>query len=123
MPITEIGFSHLLDRTIRTLQQDVTADPSGDNTIVEHIKTAKIDGRPCQMVRITHPQRRDGLQFFSSSMFIDSALSVPVRFEVYDWPESSDQQPPLMAEVTYTNLTLNVNLDDAIFSRANLRGR
>jgi hypothetical protein len=123
MPITEIGFTYLLDRTIRTLQQDVAVDPSGDNTIVEHIKTAKIDGRPCQMVRITHPQRRDGLQFFSSSMFIDSALSVPVRFEVYDWPESPDQQPPLMAEVTYTNLALNANLDDAIFSRANLRGR
>jgi hypothetical protein len=48
---------------------------------------------------------------------------VPVRFEVYDWPESPDQQPPLMAEVTYTNLALNANLDDAIFSRANLRGR
>ena len=27
MPINEIGFSQLLDRTIRTLQQDVTADP------------------------------------------------------------------------------------------------
>ncbi len=123
MPITEIGFSYLLDRTIRTLQQDVAADPSGDNTIVEHITTATIDRRPCKMVRITHPQRRDGLQFFSTSMFIDSALSVPVRFEVYDWPESPDQRPPLMAEVTYTNLTLNANLDDAIFSRANLRGR
>ncbi len=123
MPITEIGFSHLLDRTIRTLQQDVAADPSGDNTIVEHITTARIDGRPCRMVRVTHPQRRDGLEFFSTSMFIDSALSVPVRFEVYDWPESPGQQPPLMAEVTYTNLTLNANLDDAIFSPANLRGR
>ena len=123
MPITEIGFSHLLDRTIRTLQQDVAADPSGDNTIVEHIKTAKINDRPCQMLRITHPLRRDGLQFFSASMSIDSELHVPVRFDVYDWPEAPGQQPPLMAEFTYTNVTLNANLDDANFAPAILRGR
>ena len=122
MPITEIGFSQVLDRTIRTLQQDVAADPRGDNTIVEQITTATINGRPCQMLRITHPRRRDGLQFFSASMAIDSALHVPVRFDVYDWPETPDQQPPLMSEFTYTNVTLNAELDDATFAVARLRG-
>jgi hypothetical protein len=122
MPITEIGFSQVLDRTIRTLQQDVAADPSGDNTIVEHITTATINGRPCQMLRITHPRRRDGLQFFSASMAIDSALHGPVRFDVYDWPETPDQQPPLMSEFTYTNVTLNAELDDTTFAAARLRG-
>ena len=121
MPITEIGFSHLLDRTIRTLQQDLVADPSGDNTIVERITTATINGRPCEMLRITHPQRRDGLQFFSASVSIDSELHVPVRFDVYDWPETPGQQPLLMAEFTYTNVTLNPNLDDATFAPAILR--
>jgi len=122
VPITEIGFPHLLDRTIRTLQQDLAADPSGDNTIVEQITTAKINGRPCQMLRITHPRRRDGLQFFSASMSIDSELHVPVRFDVYDWPESPGQQPPLTAEFTYTDVTLNAGLDDAIFAPEILRG-
>lgn len=122
MPINEIGFSHLLDRMIRTLQQDVAADPSGDNTIVEHITTATINGRPCQMLRITHPLRRDGLQFFSASVSIDSELHVPVRFDVYDWPENPGEPPPLMAEFTYTNVTLNVNLDDSVFAPAILRG-
>ena len=121
MPINEIGFSHLLDRTIRTLQQDVVADPTGDNTIVEHITTATINGRPCQMLRITHPQRRDGLQFYSASMSIDSELHVPVRFDVYDWPETPGQEPPLTAEFTYTNVMLNPNLDDATFAPAILR--
>lgn len=122
MPITEIGFSQLLDRTIRALQQDVAADPSGDNTIVEHITTATINSRPCQMLRITHPARRDGLQFFSASMSIDSELHVPVRFDVYDWPEKPGQQPPLTAEFTYTDVRLNANLDDATFAPATLRG-
>jgi len=121
VPVTEIGFSHLLDRTIRTLEQDVAADPSGDNTVVEHVTTAKIDGRPCQMLRITHPLRGDGLQFLSASMFIDSELHVPVRFDVYDWPATPGQQPPLMAEFTYTNVMLNANLDDAAFAPSVLR--
>jgi hypothetical protein len=123
VPITEIGFSHLLDRTIHTLEQDVAADPSGDNTIVEHITTAMINGRPCQMLRVTHPRRRDGLQFFSASMSIDSALHVPVRFDLYDWPETPGQEPPLTAEFTYTDVRLNTNLDDAIFAPATLHGR
>jgi len=122
VPITEIGFPHLLDRTIRTLQQDLVADPSGDNTIVEQITTARINGRPCQMLRITHPRRRDGLQFFSASMSIDSELHVPVRFDVYDWPETPGQQAPLTAEFTYTNVTLNAGFDDAVFAPAILRG-
>lgn len=121
MPINEIGFSRLLDRTIRTLEQDVTADPTGTNTIVEHITTVKIDGRPCEMLRITHPARRDGLQFFSASMCIDSELHVPVRFDVYDWPEAPGEQPPLTGEFTYTNVKLNTNLDDAVFAPAMLR--
>jgi len=121
MPIAEIGFSQLLDRTIRALQQDIAADPRGDNTIVEHITTATINGRPCQMLRITHPTRRDGLQFFSASMSIDEELHVPVRFDVYDWPEAPGQPPPLMSEFTYTNVALNVNLDDATFTPAALR--
>jgi hypothetical protein len=122
MPITEIGFSQVLDRTIRTLQQDVAADPRGDNTIVEHMTTVTINGRPCQMLRITHPQRRDGVQFFSASMSIDSELNVPVRFDVYDWPEAPGHQPPLVSEFTYTNVTLNVGLDDATFATASVRG-
>ncbi|MFM1903628.1 MAG: hypothetical protein RLZZ440_1528 [Planctomycetota bacterium] len=121
MPITELGFSQLLERTIHTLEQDVAADPHGDNTVVEHITTATINGRPCQMLRITHPLRRDGLQFYSASMCIDSELHVPVRFDVYDWPETPSHQPPLVAEFTYTNVVLNANLDDAIFTRTMLR--
>lgn len=121
MPINEIGFSHLLDRMIRTLEQDMVADPSGDDTIVEHIKGVAIDDRPCEMLRVTHPRRRDGLQFFSASVSVDTELHVPVRFDVYDWPDAPDGQPPLTAEFTYTNVTLNPNLDDAVFTAASLR--
>jgi hypothetical protein len=73
------------------------------------------------MVRITHPRRRDGLQFFSASVSIDSELHVPVRFDVYDWPEAPGKEPPLTAEFTYTNVTLNPNLDEATFAPAVLR--
>lgn len=121
MPINEIGFSHQLDRTIRTLEQDMAADPAGDNTIVEHITTSSINGRACEMLRVTHPRRRDGLQFFTASVSIDAELRVPVRFDAYDWPETAGQQPPLLAEFTYTDVRLNVGLDEAAFKPATLR--
>lgn len=121
MPINEIGFGHQLDRTIRILMQDMAADPAGDNTIVEHITTATIGGRPCEMLRVTHPRRRDGLQFFSASVAIDSEWHVPVRFDAYDWPTTPGQQPPLLGEFIYSDVRLNVGLDDATFSPATLR--
>jgi hypothetical protein len=55
-------------------------------------------------------------------MSIDSALHVPVRFDVYDWPDAPDHDPPLVSEFTYTNVTLNAGLDDATFAPASVRG-
>ena len=121
MPVNEIGFSHQLDRTIRTLVQDMAADPAGDNTIVEHITSVTINGRGCDMLRVTHPRRRDGLQFFSASVAIDSELHVPVRFDAFDWPHTAGHEPPLLAEFIYTDVRLNVGLDDATFAPATLR--
>ena len=43
------------------------------------------------MIRITHPQQRDGLQFFQANMYVDSQLHVPVRIDAYGWPEQSGQ--------------------------------
>jgi hypothetical protein len=121
IPVTEMGFQHHLGRTLRVLEHDMVVDPSGENTKVKHIQGASINGRSCQVIRITHPQRRQGLQFFQANMYVDSQLHVPVRTDAYGWPEQADQEPPLLAEYTYTNLKLNVNLSDALFEPGILR--
>jgi hypothetical protein len=123
VPITELGFHRQLGQMIRVLERDMVEDRSGENTNVEHIKGAKINGRLCQVIRITHPNQRDGLQFFRANMYIDSELHVPVRIDAYGWPEQVDREPPLLAEYTYTDLKLNVNLSDSLFEPAILRDR
>jgi outer membrane lipoprotein-sorting protein len=75
------------------------------------------------VIRISHPKQRDGLQFFQANMYVDSKLHVPVRIDAYGWPEQPGQERPLLAEYTYTNLKLNVDLSDSLFEPAILRSR
>jgi hypothetical protein len=121
IPITELGFQQQLGRTIRVLERDMAVDQSGENTKVEHIKGASINDRSCEVIRITHPKQHNGLQFFQANMYVDSQLHLPVRIDAYGWPEQTGQEPPLLAEYTYTNLKLNVDLSDSLFEPAILR--
>ncbi len=123
IPITELGFKQQLGRTIRVLEHDILVDHAGENSKVEHIKGASINDHSCQVIRITHPQPQDGLQFFQANMYVDSQLHVPIRIDAYGWPAQAGQEPPLLAEYTYTNLRLNVDLSDALFEPAVLRAR
>lgn len=121
VPITQVGFPQMLGRTLLILERDMLLDPSGTNTKTEHIANATINGRKCDVVRVEHPQRREGLEFHRADVFIDNALQVPVRTDIYDWPKQSGEPLPVLAEYTYTDLKLNVGLDDAAFDQAALR--
>jgi hypothetical protein len=121
VPVTEIGFTRLLERMIDVLQRHRAADPAGGNTKSERIAGAKIDGRACTLVRVTHPRKMDGLEFHVANVFVDDELHVPVRVDYSEWPRNERAAPPLVAEYTYTQLRLNVNLPDAAFNRSRLR--
>lgn len=122
VPITESGFNQVLAHMIDVLDQHVQADPSGENTQVERLAGAKLNKRACSVIRIVHPKKQDGLDFHVANVFIDDELRVPVRVDFSDWPRRPNQPPPLLAEYTYTELQLNVNLPDATFKPAALRG-
>lgn len=123
VPITDIGFTRMLGKMIEVLERHRAADPDGDNTRAVRLAGAKINRRPCTLIRVTHPRRAAGLEFHRANVFVDDQLHVPVRVDYSDWPKASDGQPPLIAEYTYTELQLNVNLPDAAFSRGRLRSR
>jgi hypothetical protein len=122
VPITRSGFNHMLGQMIEVLQRDAQADASGKNTRVEFLTRAKLNQRPCSVIRITHPENRGGLGFHVANVFIDDELHVPVRVDFSEWPNLASQPPPLVAEYTYTDLKLNVDLSDAAFDRALVRG-
>ncbi len=121
VPITESGFNRVLSQMINVLERHVKADPSGENTKVERIPGAKINKRPVSIIRIVHAQHEDGLEFHVANVFLDDELRVPVRVDFSLWPSRPNQEPPLLAEYTYTDLQINVNLPDNTFSRAQLR--
>ncbi len=123
VPITESGFKNILGHMIKVLEQHSKIDPTGENTHVRTIKGAKVDKRLCTVTRIEHPTKESGLQFHQASVFIDDELGVPVRVEFSDWPRREGQPAPLLAEYTYTDLKLNVQLPDSEFRAANLKGK
>src|SRR5690606_16761919 len=110
VPVTEIGFNRLLGRMIEVLERHRLIDTAGDNTRAERIAGAKINNRPCTVIRITHPQRMNGLEFHVANVFVDDALHAPVRVDYSGWPKIAGNPAPLIAEYTYTDLQLNVGL-------------
>jgi hypothetical protein len=115
LPITQSGFAPLLDAIIAVLERHAATDPAGENTEVQRIDGAKVDGRPCYVLRITHPKKQAGLEFHTASIFIDNELRVPVRIEKHDWPTPSDRTAPLISEYNYTKVKLNLGLSDEWF--------
>jgi hypothetical protein len=122
VPITGIGFNRLLAHMIDVLEKHRQIDAAGENTTAERIRGAKINGRECTVIRITHPQPMQGLEFHQANVFVDEELHAPVRVDYSDWPKIEGRPAPLIAEYTYTNLKLNVDLPDSTFSAARLRG-
>jgi len=121
VPITQISFTRLLGKMVEVLERHRLADPTGENTEAVRIAGARINQRPCTLVRVTHPRKMDGLEFHVANVFVDDELHVPVRVDYSDWPKYPRGPVPLIAEYTYTELKLNVNLPDAAFSRGRLR--
>ncbi len=122
VPITESGFNRVLSQMINVLERHAKADPTGENTSIERIEGAKLNKRPCHVIRIVHPKKQSGLEFHVANVFIDDALHIPVRVDFSDWPKFAQSKPPLMAEYTYTDLKVNVGLTDRDFKSTLLRG-
>lgn len=121
VPITEIGFEQILSRMIVILETHARVDTTGENTHVRRIAGAKLNKRPCTVIRITHPEKQVGLNFHEANVFVDDALHVPVRVDYSEWPDQPGAAPRLMAEYSYTDLEINPSLGDDHFDPALLR--
>ncbi|MEZ6095015.1 MAG: DUF1571 domain-containing protein [Pirellulaceae bacterium] len=114
-PIYEAGLENLVRRLITVAERDREAGVCE----VEFRENAKINGRSCTMIQVTHPVRKDPYDFHKAQVFIDDELQVPVRYAAYDWPVAEGKQPQLIEEYTYINIQLNVGLTDDDFDPAN----
>ena len=82
---------------------------------VQVIPGAKVDGRNCTCVQVSHPAPRPNFVFQTTRMFYDDQTGLPIRWEAYDFPTQPGQAPPLCEEYTYRNVQTNVGLTDADF--------
>ena len=114
-PIYEAGIENLVVKLIEKASRDRAA---GD-CIVNYSDTAKINKRPCKMIELIHPEKREPYEFYKAKVYIDKELDLPVRYVSWDWPATKGGKPRLLEEYTYVNLKVNVGLTDKDFDYKN----
>jgi Protein of unknown function (DUF1571) len=110
-PLTDVGVLNLIKKLVERAENDAKFDDCD----VKIFKDAKIEGRPCLYIRVTHQNRRPEFTFHMARIFIDNELNVPVRYEAYTWPETPDGKPLLLEEYTYLDCRFDVRLTDRDF--------
>jgi Protein of unknown function (DUF1571) len=114
-PITELGVENLVIKLIEKGERDKHQEECN----VEFRRGAKVGGRQCTVLIVTHPVSRPHFDFHVAEVFIDDELQMPVRYAAYTWPTTEGGQRELLEEYTYQNVQVNVGLTDADFDSAN----
>jgi hypothetical protein len=114
-PMTTAGFENMLTSMIK-LYQTVAKFP--ENQVRIYVG-AKVDGRSCTCVELSHTKRRAEFPFAMCRVFFDDEMGLPIRWEAYDWPTQAGGEPQLAEEYTYRNLQLNPGLTEADFDPQN----
>ena len=121
-PITELGIEKLLTTLLEKGERDRKL---GDCQVVR-TDGETIDGRPCERIDVIHPQKRvihEGApidhEFFIARIWFDKEKLIPLKYASYAWPLEEGGEPLLEEEYTYTDLQLNVGLDDNDFDTEN----
>ncbi len=110
-PITEIGVANLTKRLIEVGEHDKQYGECD----VKFYQGAKVNGRVCTMIQVTHPVPRRNFLFNVARIYLDDQLQLPIRYEAYEWPAQQGGAPVLLEEYTYMNLQVNQGFTDADF--------
>jgi hypothetical protein len=114
-PITEIGVLNLVEKLVERAQRE---RQSADGE-VRYLEDAKVDGRPCTLIQVTHQERTPESDFYRARIFVDKQLNLPIRYAAWDWPADDGGPPQLLEEYTYRDVQINVGLTDQDFDPDN----
>jgi hypothetical protein len=114
-PVTEAGLLPLVRHMILRAEND----KKFGECEVKIFPEAKVNGRVCLAVQITHPRQRREFSFHLARIYFDHEWGFPIRYEAYDWPRSTGDEPALIEEYTYSNLKFDQGLTDRDFDVAN----
>ena len=114
-PIMDIGFRNLLAKVLEKGKQDREHGKCEVNVK----RNIQIEGRKCVMLEVKHPAKQDDFDFHIARIYLDQELEIPIAYEGFTWPEEQGGEPVLQEKYFYTNLKLNVGLQDIDFDPSN----
>jgi len=113
-PITDIGIENLVVKLIERGEKD----KRHGFCAVELVAGAKVGGRNCSIIQVTHEIQQPYYDFHKAQIFMDDEWKIPVRYAAYTWPKHGaklDVDKDVIEEYTYQNINFNVGLTDADF--------
>ena len=114
-PITEIGFRNLMAKIV----EQGSRDRKYGECEVTVKRNIGIDGRKCVMLEVMHPVQREHFEFHIARIYLDQEFEIPIAYEGFSWPEEEGGEPVLEEKYFYTELKLNVGLQDSDFDPSN----
>ncbi len=114
-PVTMIGMRNLLLQIIEKGERD-TQQASCRVTIQRGLK---LNDRVVTLIESTHPQPQGDIDYHVAKIYLDEELGLPVGYEGYVWPEKEGDPPVLLEKYFYTDIKVNVGLQDIDFDPAN----
>ena len=114
-PIFEVGFKNLIAK----MKAFGLKDREHDECEVTITRDVLVDNRPCTMIQVLHPTKREYFSHHISKIYLDQGRDVLVGYEGYLWPEKPGEKPPLLERYFYVDMQINVGLTDEDFSPDN----
>ena len=114
-PIFQIGFRNLIVK----MKEFGENDRKYGECEVQIDKGVEVDGRPCTLLTVTHPEKREHFDYHIAKIYIDDEYEAPTGYEGYLWPESPGDDPPLLEKYFYLDVKLNIELEDIDFDITN----
>lgn len=114
-PIWTIGMLNLIELMIEKAENDLKY---GDCQVLL-TRNVKFGDTLCTKLVILHEEKADHFEFHRAEIYIDDDRNLPIGFRSYGWPEGPDGRPRLQERYYYTDIELNVGLNDADFDPAN----
>ena len=114
-PIWTIGMLNLIKLMIEKANNDLDYE----DCRVTLTRNVKMGDANCTRLVIIHDDQADHFEFHRAEIYIDDDRNLPIGFRSYDWPAEKGGRPRLQERYYYTEIELNVGLDDNDFDPAN----
>lgn len=115
-PITEVGMVRLMEKVILRGGQDL----SNPNIEINVVPDYEIDGTTAELLQIRCSKPRGGKDDFSlAEVAIDRQRMLILMFRSFGWPETDEEDAPLLESYTYHDIETNVGLTDEDFNPDN----